>query len=78
MTSPFYDKVVGVISPYIGAAKANTAVDRQLARCGATADTFAPKHFGEVVNYVVGASIIWLGQDADKRSELAAKLRALG
>jgi hypothetical protein len=79
MASPFYSKVIGVITPYIGPEKAVMAVQRNLERCGATIETFDAKHFSVVVNYVVGATYIWLDQDADKqkKAELAAKLRAL-
>lgn len=80
MASPFYSQVIGVIAPYVGRDKAAMAVDRNLARSGATIDTFTAKHFGVIVNYVVGATCIWLDQEADKdkkKSELSAKLRAI-
>jgi len=71
--------VIGVITPYIGPDKAVLAVERNLARCGATKESFDNKHFGTIVNYVVGASYVWLDQDKDKekKAELSAKLRAL-
>jgi hypothetical protein len=72
-----YDRLLGVVETYIGRAKAETTIGRQLPRCNATPETLTPAQVGQILNFICGAAKIHLAGDKARQQELETKLRAL-
>ena len=77
MASATYDRLLNVVEPFIGRARAETTLARQLARCNATPASLTPDHVKEVLNFICGATKIHLAGNKAKQEELEAKLRQL-
>jgi hypothetical protein len=78
MPSPTYDKLLNAIEPFIGRAKAEQAITRQLARCNATADSLNPGHVKQIINFISGATKIHLAGNKEKQEKLEAELKTFG
>jgi hypothetical protein len=76
MPSLVYTNVVNTVSQYLAADKAVDCINRQVAHCNATPDSFSKEQYREVLSRVVGASTMWIGDKA-KQAELKTKLEAL-
>jgi len=75
MPSPTYDKLLSAIEPYIGKAKAEQAIQRQLARCSATPDSLNAGQVKQIINFISGATKIHLAGNKDKQEKLEAELK---
>ncbi|MDA0207268.1 MAG: hypothetical protein O3A53_10425 [Acidobacteria bacterium] len=76
MPSPLYIKLLATTGPYVDAKKAEEVIARQLAKCGATADTFAATHL-EAIKLLICGSLGLYVPDVGKREELVGKLKSL-
>ena len=77
MANALYNQVVGVVSPFIGEEKAKASIGRQLERCQANPDNLTTNHIKEVMNFLIGATTLYLHPDKAKQQELTAKLKSL-
>ena len=77
MANGLYNKLAGTVGSFIGEEKAKLAINRQLERCGATPDNLTEKHLREVMNFLVGATTLYLYPDKAKQQELTSILKAL-
>jgi hypothetical protein len=75
MASPTYDRLMNAIEPYIGKAKAEQAIARQLARCSATPDSLNPGHVKQIIHFISGATKIHLAGNKEKQEKLEAELK---
>ena len=71
-----YDKLIGLVEPFLGRGKAETVIASQLPRCNATPDSLTGAHVRKIINYLCGATTIHLAGDRSRQDELAAKLRS--
>jgi hypothetical protein len=76
MPSPLYIKLLATTGQYVDAKKAEEVIARQLAKCGATTDTFAATHLEAIKLMISGALGLYV-PDAAKRDELLGKLKSL-
>ena len=76
MASVTYHRLISALEPFIGRAKAEQAVVRQLQRCNATPDTLTPAQVKQILNFIVGATKIHLAGNKEKQDRLEAELRA--
>lgn len=75
MASSTYDRLLSALEPFIGRAKAEQAVLRQLPRCNATPDSLTPAHVKQILNFIVGATKIHLAGNKEKQDLLEQQLR---
>jgi hypothetical protein len=78
MPSPTYDQLLNAIEPFLGKAKAEQAILRQLARCSATPDSLNAVQLKQIIHFVSGATKIHLAGHKDKQEKLEAELRRFG
>jgi hypothetical protein len=76
MTTATYDKLVGVVEPFLGRGKAESVIASQLARCNATPESLSGAHVRKIINYLCGATTIHLAGNRPRQEELAATLRS--
>jgi hypothetical protein len=76
MPSVIYEKLVNTAGGYFEKEKARTVIERQLARCNATADTFNAEHLKTVMNFVVAATSLYV-PDPAKREEMVGNIKKL-
>lgn len=76
MSSPTYDRLMSALEPFIGRAKAEVAVQRQLARCNATPESLTAAQVKQVLNFIVGATKIHLAGDKARQEQLEKQLKA--
>ena len=77
MSNTFYSKLESTVVEYIGDDKAELALNRQLDRCGVTADNFTSDHLGEVLDTMVGLCTLYLSGEDEKLAELTKKLKSM-
>lgn len=75
MASPTYINLVNLVEPFLGRVKAETVVSGQLRRCDATPESLTTNHVARIINYLCGATTIYLAGDKARQDELAARLR---
>jgi hypothetical protein len=76
MASSTYDRLMNALEPFIGRAKAEQALTRQLQRCSATPESLTPAHVKQILNFIVGATKIHLAGNKEKQDQLEAQLRS--
>jgi hypothetical protein len=64
------------VASYIGEEKCSGALERQLKRGSATADSFGANDLKALRNYITAAATLYVA-DAAKKEELAAKIQSL-
>jgi hypothetical protein len=64
------------LTEFVGKENAARIMESRLADSKSTADSFAPDHYKLVLNRIVAASAMWIG-DATKKAELVSKLQSL-
>ncbi len=77
MANAFYSKFESTVVEYIGNDKAELALNRQLDRCGVTADTFTSDHLSDVLDTMVGLCTLYLSGEDEKLAELTEKLKSM-
>lgn len=78
MASSTYDRLMTVLEPFIGRAKAEQALTRQLQRCNATPDSLTAAQVKQILNFIVGATKIHLAGNKERQDQLEAQLRTFG
>jgi len=76
MATATYEKLVGLVEPFLGRGKTETVIASQLARCNATPDTLSGAHVRKIINYLCGATTIHLAGNRPRQDELSATLRS--
>lgn len=76
MGSPFYDKLLGTVSRYVDANKAEGVLSRQLPKCSANENNFTQAHLKAILPAVTGALSLYV-TDVGLREEMVAKIKAL-
>ncbi len=76
MPNALYKKLIATMAPYIGEDTAFGALDRQLTRCRATADTVSVDQLRGVLEYLTASATLYLHPDKGKQAELAGKIEA--
>ena len=77
MANDLYKKVMATVIPYIGEEKAARALGRQLRRCAASPDTVTEQNLRTVMDFLIGATSLYLHPDKEKQAQLAHKLKGL-
>ena len=77
MANAVYDQLFRTVSAFIGDEKAKVSIDRQLERCRATPDNLTVNQLRDVMNFLIGATTLYLYPDKTKQQELTSKLKAL-
>ncbi len=77
MANDLYNKVMATVVPYIGEEKAARALSRQLRRCAANPETVTEQNLRTVMDFLIGATSLYLHPDKDKQAQLAHKLKGL-
>jgi len=76
MASSTYLSLLKAVSAYVDEAKAREVLGRQMAKCGATADTLDAENFKKIAHMVAGAAGLYV-TDPARRVELARKIATL-
>lgn len=76
MASPTYERLMSALEPFIGRAKAEQAVARQLSRCNATPDSLTSTQVKQVMNFILGATKIHLAGNKERQEQLEAQLKS--
>jgi hypothetical protein len=77
MESPIYAKLINVVSAHIGEAKARQSIERQVKKISASPETLTSENLQSILQYVVGATTLYLHPDKAKQEQLTAEIRAL-
>ncbi|MSR46346.1 MAG: hypothetical protein EXS13_04675 [Planctomycetes bacterium] len=67
MPSTHYHKLVSLVTPYIGEAKADGAIGRQLKHCNGTPDTFCAADYAKITAHVIGATSLYVRDPVQKQ-----------
>lgn len=76
MPSPLFARFLTATKPYVDDKKATEVIERQLAKCGVTADTFASANLEAVRLRIVCAMGLYV-ENAGKREEMTGRLNAV-
>jgi hypothetical protein len=77
MENELYRRTVSLVASFIGEDKAKRAVSRQLQKANATAETLTTAELKGVLEYLIGATTLYLHPDKARQEQLAASLKGL-
>ncbi len=75
MPSALYQRLVTLVTPYVGEAKADGAIGRQLKHCDRTPDTFGAADYPKITAHVIGATSLYV-RDPVEKQKLIDQLKA--
>jgi hypothetical protein len=72
-----YTQVVSLVASYIGEDKAKRAVQRQVQKANASPSTLNASDLRSILEYLIGATTLYLHPDKSRQEQLAAALKGL-
>jgi hypothetical protein len=77
MENELYKRTIAVVAAFIGEDKAKKAVARQVQKANATPDSLTAGDLKGIVEYLIGATTLYLHPDKARQDQLAARLKEL-